>query len=155
MNRKVGYFSLTAPPAPAPPDSPVELEPRLVVVTVTEATVEVFRRVLLVHDHYHVIAIQTTYGGSQAGTSGRRTIRGTPVDGLASGTVVWSAMLVRTVMDAELEPVLAAEAVEVTGAGAAKGLGLTKHVLGACFLGEVRITASSTSSIAPSFDEMV
>lgn len=82
-----------------------------------------------------------TYSGGHAarGSKDGGAERVAPVDTCGSGIVVWSAILVRTVMNAVLEVGLGASALEVSGAAAQLG-SLGNHVVGACFLerGDVR-----------------
>jgi hypothetical protein len=81
-----------------------------------------------------VVVGEATYSSSQTGGDSR-TDGITPGDGTGSGIVVWGAMLVRAVMDAELEVGFRAEAVNGTLSSATEGASLAEHVGSACFLG--------------------
>lgn len=170
--------SLTAPPAPAPPpvplveapvegpaeepvellvkpaieapaELPAELAPRLVVVTVTEAAVVVLTVGLLaITAVVKAVGCRITHSGSDTRRD-RGTERITPGDGGGGGSVVWSAVLIRAVVNAVVELRLRAETAIVAGA-AAKSTGLGKHVGIACFLGDCQNHAASLACIARS-----
>ena len=110
----------------------VELPTRLVLVTVVEAAVVVWQSMVSSRTAVKAVSVRITHSDSHTSAL---TVLSAPGHGSGSGIVVWSAMLVRTVMNAELELGLGAEALGIAGA-TAKGGPLAEHVGGTCFLAE-------------------